>query len=84
MRGWGIRLLVALIAVLVFGALLILNPVALVELGFACVTGQCGVPAPWLAAAAAVILAIWIFRRWRSRVAARRVRRKPRRKRATK
>jgi hypothetical protein len=43
------RILVALIAVVVFGAMLILDTAALVRLAVFCVTGGCGVSPTWIA-----------------------------------
>lgn len=53
------RLWVALLAGLVFSAMLILDPQALAQLGYACATGQCGIQPRDLALGASSIVALW-------------------------
>ncbi len=53
------RLWIALLAGLVFAALLILDPQALAQLGYACATGQCGIEPRDLAIGASSIVALW-------------------------
>ena len=53
------RLWIALLAGLVFAALLILDPTALAQLGYACATGQCGIQPRDLAFGASAIVALW-------------------------
>jgi hypothetical protein len=51
----GMRLIVPLVVVLVFGALLILDTAAVARLTVLCVTGGCGVRPVWIAAGAGVL-----------------------------
>lgn len=53
------RLWITLLAGLVFAALLILDPQALAQLGYACATGQCGIEPRDLAIGASSIVALW-------------------------
>ena len=53
------RLWMALLAGLVFAALLILDPTALAQLGYACATGQCGIQPRDLAFGASAVVALW-------------------------
>jgi hypothetical protein len=59
------RILVALVVVLVFGALMLFDTAALIRLTAYCVTGNCGVRPTWIAAAlGAIALAVaWSY--WR-------------------
>jgi hypothetical protein len=54
MRVW-----MALLAGVVFSALLILDPTALAQLGYACATGQCGIQPRDLALGASAVVALW-------------------------
>lgn len=54
------RILGLIVAVLVFGAMLIIDPVALVRLGIYCATGHCGVRPHSLAIAAAILVLSWV------------------------
>lgn len=66
------RLWIALLAGLVFAALLILDPQALAHLGYACATGQCGIEPRDLALGASSVVALWAvvyaFGMWRRSV----------------
>ena len=53
------RLWMALLAGVVFSALLILDPAALAQLGYACATGQCGIQPRDLALGASAVVALW-------------------------
>ena len=53
------RVLLLLTGMVVFAAMLIIDPVALVHLGYACATGGCGVRPVWLAAGAGAVAALW-------------------------
>jgi hypothetical protein len=64
------RLWLALIGALVLVTLLIIDPVALARLGYACVTGGCGVRPSRLAAIAAVAVLVALVVRWRTTRAA--------------
>jgi hypothetical protein len=57
------RWLVFILATLVFAALLIIDPVALAQLGYSCATGHCGVRPRTLAIAAAAIVAVIVVLR---------------------
>ena len=57
------RWLVFILAGLVFAALLIIDPVALAQLGYACATGHCGVRPQTLAIAVAAIVAVIVVLR---------------------
>lgn len=65
------RAIVLILAALVFGALLLFDTTALIQLSWLCLTGQCGIPATWIAVGlgtlvlAGVLLAIPKF--WRRR-----------------
>jgi len=59
----SIRWLVFILAGLVFAALLIIDPVALAQLGYSCATGHCGVRSRTLAIAAAAIVAVIVVLR---------------------
>ncbi len=82
------QLVVFTIAGLVFLALLILDPVAVAQLGYFCATGNCGVRSRWLALALALLVILWLALRahaaWRRRMAAAKAKtkRKPRKSRA--
>ncbi len=65
------RLVIRLIGVVVFLAMLLIDPVALGRLGYACATGGCGVRPGRLAAGAAGLVAlVWLWRAARRRAAA--------------
>jgi len=57
------RWLVFILAALVFASLLIIDPVALAQLGYACATGHCGVRPQTLAIAVAAIVAVIVVLR---------------------
>jgi hypothetical protein len=67
MRVWMVVLAGA-----VFSALLILDPRALAQLGYACATGQCGIQPRDLALGASAVVALWAviyaFGAWRRSV----------------
>jgi hypothetical protein len=52
------RILVLILAAIVFVALWLLDPVALAQLGYACALGHCGVRSRTLAAMAVVLVAL--------------------------
>jgi hypothetical protein len=54
-----LRLWIALLAGFIFAALLILDPQALAQLGYACATGQCGIQPRDLALGASSVVALW-------------------------
>jgi len=43
------RIIVLVLAALIFGALLLFDTTALLQLAWLCLTGQCGVPSVWIA-----------------------------------
>ena len=57
------RWIVFVLAALVFAGLLIVDPVALAQLGYSCATGHCGVRPQTLAIAAAAIFAVIVVLR---------------------
>jgi O-antigen ligase len=67
------RAIVLTLAVLVFGALLLFDTTALIQLVWLCLTGHCGVPATWIAIGLgtlvlfSLLLAIPKFRRHRAK-----------------
>jgi hypothetical protein len=67
MRVW-----IAVLAGVVFSALLILDPTALAQLGYACATGQCGIQPKDLALGASAVVVLWAviygFGAWRRSV----------------
>jgi len=82
MRVW-----IALIGVAVFAAMLLIDPVALGRLGYACAAGGCGVRPVWLGGLALAVALVWVLRAVRrpraaagkaKRAGARRARRTPR------
>ncbi len=56
------RVLTLLVGAVVFAAMLIMDPVALGRLGYACATGGCGVRPRWLVAGVAVLVVAWAVR----------------------
>lgn len=69
------RAIVLTLAALVFGALLLFDTTALIQLSWLCLTGQCGIPASWIAVAlgtlvlVGLLLAVPRFRRRRGKPA---------------
>lgn len=69
------RAIVPTLAALVFGALLLFDTTALIQLSWLCLTGQCGIPPTWIAVGlgtlvlVGVLLALPKFRRRRGKPA---------------
>lgn len=61
----GLRVLLALITVTVFGAVWLFDTAALIQLAVYCVSGGCGVPPVWFAIAAGALALLWFVSRRR-------------------
>lgn len=59
------RVLIVLVAVVVFGAMLLADPAALARLTMFCVTGGCGVRPMWIGIGVGVVLLVVVLLRLR-------------------
>lgn len=52
------RVIVLVLAALVFGALLLFDTTALIQLSWLCLSGQCGLPSHWIAIGLAALVLV--------------------------